>query len=77
MTFFNWIPEESNEMISPWVAIYFGVTIVSTVATLWRFQEWAKKQEKNGGSAESYYVAAEFFKGLVPTKLKPVGTEAV
>ncbi|KAI1755864.1 hypothetical protein F4782DRAFT_487414 [Xylaria castorea] len=45
MGFFNWIPNESNQIISPWVALYFGVTIFTTVATVWRFREWAKKQD--------------------------------
>lgn len=30
MSFFNWIPSSDNQMISPWVALYFGLTVIST-----------------------------------------------
>ncbi|KAI1333035.1 hypothetical protein F5Y16DRAFT_354628 [Xylariaceae sp. FL0255] len=45
MTFFNWIPQNSNQVVSPWLAMYLGFTVVSTGATVWRFQTWAKKRD--------------------------------
>ncbi|KAK5626829.1 hypothetical protein RRF57_002544 [Xylaria bambusicola] len=43
MGFFNWIPDESNQVVSPYIAIWMGVTLFSTVVTVWRFKEFAKK----------------------------------
>ncbi|KAI0193110.1 hypothetical protein F4808DRAFT_453344 [Astrocystis sublimbata] len=45
MTFFNWIPDNSDQVVSPWVAIYFGFTALSTAATVWRFHAWAKRRD--------------------------------
>lgn len=38
MTFFNWTPSGSDQILSPWVALYFGLTIITTVFTirLWK-----------------------------------------
>ncbi|KAJ2993606.1 hypothetical protein NUW58_g1787 [Xylaria curta] len=45
MTFFNWIPNDSDQVVSPWVVVYFGFTAVSTAGTLWRFHTWAKRRD--------------------------------
>lgn len=45
MTFFNWTPQDSNQLVSPWVAVYFGFTAISTAGTVWRFHAWAKKRD--------------------------------
>ncbi|KAI0913781.1 hypothetical protein F4823DRAFT_621977 [Ustulina deusta] len=62
MGFFNWIPEESSQMVSPWVAVYFGITIFTTIATVWRFKEWAKKQDLDAELA--VYAQVENASGL-------------
>lgn len=39
MGFFQWIPDNSPQMISPWVAVYLGLTLVITVGMVffwWR-----------------------------------------
>ncbi|KAI1258791.1 hypothetical protein F5Y18DRAFT_433922 [Xylariaceae sp. FL1019] len=45
MTFFNWIPQDSNQIVSPWIAIYFALTILATTFTVYQFQSWAAKRE--------------------------------
>ncbi|KAK1480395.1 hypothetical protein CTAM01_14442 [Colletotrichum tamarilloi] len=45
MSFFNWTPPDSSQIISPWVAIYFAMALVVTVLTVWRMREWMKKDE--------------------------------
>ncbi|KAI0440023.1 hypothetical protein F4803DRAFT_493850 [Xylaria telfairii] len=45
--FFNWIPNDSHQVISPWAALYFGITILTTTATLWHFCQWAKMQDRD------------------------------
>ncbi|KAK6216304.1 NRPS protein [Pestalotiopsis sp. IQ-011] len=42
MSFFRWIPDDSPEMISPYVAIYFGLTLIITAVTV-RFWVWRSK----------------------------------
>jgi hypothetical protein len=34
MSFFNWIPKDSNQVVSPWIAIFFVLFIVTTGLTL-------------------------------------------
>lgn len=36
MTFFNWIPDESHRMVSPWLGLYCGSAVVLTLLT-WQF----------------------------------------
>ena len=45
MGFFHWIPDESDQVVSPYIAIWMGITIFSTVATWWRFKEFAKQHK--------------------------------
>ncbi|KAI0146357.1 hypothetical protein GGR57DRAFT_478949 [Xylariaceae sp. FL1272] len=45
MTFFNWIPHDSNQIVSPWIAMYFVLTVLSTTFTVYRFQSWAAKRD--------------------------------
>ncbi|KAI0544713.1 hypothetical protein F4679DRAFT_514053 [Xylaria curta] len=72
MGFFNWIPNESNQMISPWIGLYFGVTIFTTGATIWRFKEWAKKAED-----DAYAVYAQFDNEPASMVMKHMGADAV
>ncbi|KAI0185953.1 hypothetical protein EV127DRAFT_411708 [Xylaria flabelliformis] len=72
MGFFNWIPNESNQMISPWIGLYFGVTIFTTVATIWRFKEWARKAED-----DAYAVYAQFDNESPSMVMKHMGADAV
>lgn len=45
MSFFKWVPEESSRMISPWVVLYFGSTILVTGLLFWLSQKWRTKEE--------------------------------
>ncbi|KAI0434836.1 hypothetical protein F5Y09DRAFT_354835 [Xylaria sp. FL1042] len=76
MGFFNWMPDESGQMVSPWVVVYFGITIVTTIATVWRFREWAKKQDLD---ATHVFAQLDNESGSVPFKPVPlpVGPQAV
>ncbi|KAI0162276.1 hypothetical protein GGR57DRAFT_517627 [Xylariaceae sp. FL1272] len=47
MTFFNWIPQDSDQLISPWIAMYFGLTFLATGTIVWQFQSWAKSQKRS------------------------------
>ncbi|KAI1278880.1 hypothetical protein F5Y07DRAFT_359772 [Xylaria sp. FL0933] len=67
MGFFNWQPDGSDQMISPWVVVYFGITILTTIATVWRFREWAKKQD-----LDATHVYAELDNESGPVSFKPV-----
>jgi hypothetical protein len=43
MSFFRWIPDDSAEMVSPWIAVYFGLTAIITAGTFWRWKTWKAK----------------------------------
>lgn len=43
MSFFQWIPDNSAEVVSPWIAVYFGLTIIITAATIWKWKTWTAK----------------------------------
>lgn len=49
MTFFQWIPDDSNETVSPYLWIYFVVTLGLTFFTvgLWYLFANSKKAAKN------------------------------
>ncbi|KAK4446273.1 hypothetical protein QBC34DRAFT_441004 [Podospora aff. communis PSN243] len=47
MGFFNWEPGD-DRMISPWIGLYLGLTILLTTLTLWRWKRWTAAEEKNG-----------------------------
>lgn len=46
MSFFKWTTDDSTQMISPWIAIYFALTILVTGATIWRWRTWTKKEDQ-------------------------------
>ncbi|RYO83268.1 hypothetical protein DL766_002145 [Monosporascus sp. MC13-8B] len=48
MTFFNWIPPDSNETISPWVSIYLGMTVVSTGCIIWYYRKQMRRKVDSG-----------------------------
>jgi hypothetical protein len=47
MGFFNWIPDRSNNVVSPWIAVYGGLTLILTGGTIWRWRKWNADQAKN------------------------------
>lgn len=44
MTFFSWIPDGSAQKISPWLALYAGLTFLLTSGTIFWFRYWSKVQ---------------------------------
>lgn len=44
MTFFSWIPDGSAEKISPWLALYAGLTLILTSGTIFWFRYWSTVQ---------------------------------
>lgn len=44
MSFFNWTPPDSAQIISPWVAIYFVLTLIVTLLTVWGMKRWTEKE---------------------------------
>ncbi|KAK8086400.1 hypothetical protein PG994_001374 [Apiospora phragmitis] len=38
MTFFKWIPEESSQVISPWIGLYCGAAVMLTLL-MWRLSQ--------------------------------------
>lgn len=43
MTFFNWIPPDSSQMVSPWIGLYFGATVVVTGLLHWLSNRWIQE----------------------------------
>lgn len=41
MTFFSWIPQDSAQIISPWLGLYGGLTLLLTSGTILWFRNWA------------------------------------
>ncbi|KAI0521587.1 hypothetical protein F5B22DRAFT_544144 [Xylaria bambusicola] len=72
MGFFNWIPDESSQVVSPYIAIWMGITLLSTVVTVWRFKEFAKKY-----SFDATQVYAQFDNEPGPIKFKQNGSDMV
>lgn len=46
MSFFNWTPSDSAQIISPWVALYFVLTLIVTALTVWRMRKWMEREEQ-------------------------------
>ncbi|KAK9780387.1 hypothetical protein SCAR479_02502 [Seiridium cardinale] len=46
MSFFRWIPDDSAEIMSPWIAVYFGLTAIITGVTIWRWKTWKAKDDQ-------------------------------
>lgn len=44
MTFFNWIPPQDTEMISPWLGLYFGLAAMLTGLTYLWWKRWTGLQ---------------------------------
>lgn len=44
MTFFSWIPDGSPQKISPWLALYAGLTLLLTSGTVLWFRSWSTIQ---------------------------------
>ncbi|KAI1329155.1 hypothetical protein F5Y16DRAFT_366872 [Xylariaceae sp. FL0255] len=72
-TFFNWIPQDSNQVVSPYVGIYFGFTAVSTVGTVWSFRKWAKKRDTDAALKVSTEIENYSRAGLLMPVDKPRG----
>ncbi|KAK8107220.1 uncharacterized protein PG998_009233 [Apiospora kogelbergensis] len=51
MSFFNWIPDGSPQVISPWIGLYCGSAAMLTLLTLWRWKRYVADQERNAGNA--------------------------
>lgn len=48
MPLIKWIPDESNDVISPWgFGMYFGLTLVLMAIIGWRWSRWSKEQARN------------------------------
>ncbi|KAI0419023.1 hypothetical protein F5X98DRAFT_385230 [Xylaria grammica] len=73
MGFFNWIPDESSQMISPWVVVYFGITIFTTIGTVWRFRKWAERQDRD--DTQAVYAQLQNDPGAMT--FHPIGSQAV
>ncbi|KAI3394187.1 hypothetical protein diail_3142 [Diaporthe ilicicola] len=41
MTFFSWLPQDSAQITSPWLALYFGLTILLTIVTVFWLRNWS------------------------------------
>jgi hypothetical protein len=67
------MPDESNQLISPWIAVYLGLAILATGVTLWRFQMFAKKYAVEA----EHLVYAQLDSGMGPTVFQPLGHQAV
>lgn len=46
MTFFNWIPDESPQVISPWIALYCGSAAILTLLTWWFSRRYITESDK-------------------------------
>lgn len=40
MTFFNWMPSQDTDIISPWLGLYFGLAAILTGLTYWWWRRW-------------------------------------
>ncbi|KAL2283251.1 hypothetical protein FJTKL_10127 [Diaporthe vaccinii] len=47
MTFFSWIPDDSAQVISPWLGLYGGLTVVLTAVTVMLLNKWSNKEMEN------------------------------
>jgi hypothetical protein len=37
MSIFKWIPEDSSQVVSPWIALFLVIVVVVTALTWWGF----------------------------------------
>lgn len=45
MTFFKWIPENSNQMVSPFLAIWAASAFGLMLILRWRWKVWSRQQK--------------------------------
>ena len=43
MTFFSWLPQDSPQTASPWLALYVGLTVLLTTVTMLWFNRRSSK----------------------------------
>ncbi|POS72814.1 hypothetical protein DHEL01_v208796 [Diaporthe helianthi] len=46
MTFFSWLPQDSSQVASPWLALYFGATALVTIVTVVWLERRSSKEMK-------------------------------
>lgn len=44
MTFFSWLPQDGAEIVSPWLGLYGGFTVVLTTVTVWWLNRRSKRE---------------------------------
>ncbi|KAI0009020.1 hypothetical protein F4779DRAFT_405981 [Xylariaceae sp. FL0662B] len=47
MSFFNWTPADSSQRISPWIAVYVGITVVMTGGIFLGWRTWSDKVDNS------------------------------
>jgi hypothetical protein len=45
MTFFRWMPEDSTQVLSPWLALYGGLTLLLTSGTVFWFKYFSTEED--------------------------------
>lgn len=46
MDFFNWLPQDSQKIVSPWIALYLGLATLCTLLT-WQYQRYIDRVAKD------------------------------
>ncbi|KAI1076088.1 hypothetical protein F5B20DRAFT_557464 [Whalleya microplaca] len=59
MSFFNWMPSDSDQKISPWIAVYWGITVILTASIIFGWRKWTRIMDKSA-EGESYSVNKYF-----------------
>lgn len=77
MTFFSWTPSGNEQIISPWVALYFALTVITTAFTIWF---WNRRRDREDRDAEKQFAvdleAAKNFMDIASLKRFNSGTQA-
>jgi hypothetical protein len=68
MTFFNWIPNDSDQMVSPWFAIYCGATVIITGFTYFAWRRYVTQKDAEferewGGMTSGFENASDMENG--------------
>lgn len=58
MDFFNWMPPDSQNTVSPWLALYLGLASVFTILT-WLYQKQIDKAAKKENDQTIKYVQSD------------------
>lgn len=69
MSFFQWIPDDSTQVISPWVCVYIGLTAIVTgvIAFIW----WRRtKNQVDLGEFLEYIGIDDLEKGVTEPKVQ-------